>query len=84
MEVMGAAVIGRRTRTACAQWPSISLTTVVIVLTGSDEDDTDDAFDADLDSDSDYTDPLMRPYPPLMPAVAERLVGGAAAGVDRS
>ncbi len=57
---------------------------------GSGEDDDDDAegaFDSDLDPDSDYSDPLMRPYPPLMPAVAERLVGGAgAAGAasDRS
>lgn len=47
--------------------------------TGSGEDDTDDTFDLDQDSDldSDYTDPLLRPYPPPMPAVAERLVGGA-------
>ncbi|KAK3927660.1 Protein madd-4 [Frankliniella fusca] len=52
------------------------------LLGSGEDDDAEGAFDSELepDPDSDYSDPLLRPYPPLMPAVAERLVGGAGGG----
>ncbi|KAE8751962.1 hypothetical protein FOCC_FOCC001439, partial [Frankliniella occidentalis] len=66
-----------RTCTAAAPCPALNYNSL---LGSGEDDDADGAFDSDLDPDSDYTDPLMRPYPPLMPAVAERLVGGAGVG----
>ncbi|KAJ1525847.1 hypothetical protein ONE63_009043 [Megalurothrips usitatus] len=69
-----------RTCLAPAPCPAPQQTYNSLVPSGSDEDDADDTFDPDADSESEYTDPLMRPYPPPMPAVAERLVGSSGAG----
>ncbi|XP_034240301.1 protein madd-4-like [Thrips palmi] len=66
------------TRTCAAPSPCPQHAYNSLLPTSESGEDDQDSFDPDLDSDtdSDYTDPLLRPYPP-MPAIAERLVGGA-------